>query len=273
MRQRLQQRAEGGGAAGVGRRIRRRLGDRDEAGEARGSALAHQQFERAGQRAGDGRAAAVDLRCRRHAGVAQLRRQRFVGRCAARRAADRAGAAGRVHRRDLAPLHRGHRAAELADVVDEAVARPVQHRRAARPDPAAGVDDLALGRVGEGGRGDDQQVAGADRIAQRARGEVAVVQAGAVDQRVLAGGLVGRQREQGLAAAQRAGAAAIHPGYGFLAESETLIAACETAGIDPRTLQRWQAGEGLVSGDGRPQAVRPVPSHALSEAERTHLLA
>lgn len=49
--------------------------------------------------------------------------------------------------------------------------------------------------------------------------------------------------------------------------------ACETAGIDPRTLQRWQAGEGLVSGDGRPQAVRPVPSHALSEAERTHLLA
>lgn len=35
--------------------------------------------------------------------------------------------------------------------------------------------------------------------------------------------------------------------------------ACETAGIDLRTLQRWQAGDGLVGGDRRPQAVRPVP--------------
>lgn len=49
--------------------------------------------------------------------------------------------------------------------------------------------------------------------------------------------------------------------------------ACVIAGIDPRTLQRWQATEGLTSGDGRPQAVRPAPSHALSEAERAHLLA
>ena len=49
--------------------------------------------------------------------------------------------------------------------------------------------------------------------------------------------------------------------------------ACEIAGIDLRTLQRWQAADGLVSGDGRPQAARPVPGHALSEAERAHLLA
>jgi transposase InsO family protein len=49
--------------------------------------------------------------------------------------------------------------------------------------------------------------------------------------------------------------------------------ACETAGIEVRTLQRWKAFEGLVSGDGRPQAVRPVSGHALSEAERAHLLA
>ena len=42
--------------------------------------------------------------------------------------------------------------------------------------------------------------------------------------------------------------------------------ACETAGIDVRTLQRWNAGEGLVSGDGRPHAVRPQPAHALSAA-------
>ena len=48
--------------------------------------------------------------------------------------------------------------------------------------------------------------------------------------------------------------------------------ACEIVGIDPRTLQRWKAHEGLVSGDGRPQAVRPVPSHALSAVERAELL-
>ena len=49
--------------------------------------------------------------------------------------------------------------------------------------------------------------------------------------------------------------------------------ACETAGIEVRTLQRWKAFDGLISGDGRPQAVRPVPGHALSAAERSHLLA
>ena len=48
--------------------------------------------------------------------------------------------------------------------------------------------------------------------------------------------------------------------------------ACETAGIDLRTLQRWKVGDGLVSGDGRPDAVRPVPAHALSPAERAEVL-
>jgi hypothetical protein len=46
--------------------------------------------------------------------------------------------------------------------------------------------------------------------------------------------------------------------------------ACEVAGIDVRTLQRWKAHQGLTAGDGRPGAVHPVPSHALSEAERAH---
>ena len=49
--------------------------------------------------------------------------------------------------------------------------------------------------------------------------------------------------------------------------------ACEVVGIDARTLQRWKAGQGLTKGDGRPQAVRPMPSHALSPAERAALLA
>ena len=49
--------------------------------------------------------------------------------------------------------------------------------------------------------------------------------------------------------------------------------ACETAGIELRTLQRWQAADGLVRGDGRPQAVRARPPHALSEAERAQLVA
>jgi transposase InsO family protein len=48
--------------------------------------------------------------------------------------------------------------------------------------------------------------------------------------------------------------------------------ACETAGIELRTLQRWKAHQGLIDGDGRPQAVRALPSHALSVAERAQLL-
>ena len=52
-----------------------------------------------------------------------------------------------------------------------------------------------------------------------------------------------------------------------------LLLACETAGIALRTLQRWKAFDGLVSGDGRPLAVRATPSHALSEAERARVLA
>ncbi len=48
--------------------------------------------------------------------------------------------------------------------------------------------------------------------------------------------------------------------------------ACAIAGIDLRTLQRWKAHDGLVAGDGRPQAVRPLPRHALSQAERAELL-
>ena len=48
--------------------------------------------------------------------------------------------------------------------------------------------------------------------------------------------------------------------------------ACEVAGIDERTLQRWKARQGLVAGDGRPQAVRPLPGHALSQAERARLV-
>jgi len=48
--------------------------------------------------------------------------------------------------------------------------------------------------------------------------------------------------------------------------------ACEIAGIDARTLQRWNARDGLTKGDGRPQAVRPTPSHALSADERAKLV-
>jgi transposase InsO family protein len=51
-----------------------------------------------------------------------------------------------------------------------------------------------------------------------------------------------------------------------------LAQACEIAGIDVRTLQRWRAHEGLVSGDGRPEAARPMPRHALSADERAGLL-
>lgn len=48
--------------------------------------------------------------------------------------------------------------------------------------------------------------------------------------------------------------------------------ACATAGIDVRSLQRWQADAGLVAGDRRPTAKRPPPAHALSPGERAAVL-
>ena len=49
--------------------------------------------------------------------------------------------------------------------------------------------------------------------------------------------------------------------------------ACAIAGICVRTLQRWQMDDGQIRSDGRPMAVRPIPAHALSEAERENLVA
>lgn len=52
-----------------------------------------------------------------------------------------------------------------------------------------------------------------------------------------------------------------------------LAPACALAGIDVRTLQRWQSDDDLLHGDRRPDAKRPVPSHALSETERAQIIA
>ena len=51
-----------------------------------------------------------------------------------------------------------------------------------------------------------------------------------------------------------------------------LAPACGLAGIDLRTFQRWRAGDGEVKADRRPEAVRPRPAHALSEAERARMV-
>ena len=48
--------------------------------------------------------------------------------------------------------------------------------------------------------------------------------------------------------------------------------ACALAGIDPRTIQRWRKNDGLTRGDRRPDAIRPAPSHALTEAERARIV-
>ena len=49
--------------------------------------------------------------------------------------------------------------------------------------------------------------------------------------------------------------------------------ACAVVGISVRTLQRWQTPDGDIRQDGRLGAVRPVPALALTEEERTRLLA
>lgn len=55
-------------------------------------------------------------------------------------------------------------------------------------------------------------------------------------------------------------------------EGARLRSACEVAGIDARTSQRWKYGSGLDDGDRRPHAVRPLPAHALSPQEREQIL-
>jgi putative transposase len=56
------------------------------------------------------------------------------------------------------------------------------------------------------------------------------------------------------------------------ADGARLAPACALAGIDARTLRHWKAGNGLAHGDRRPEADRPIPSHALSEAERARII-
>lgn len=56
------------------------------------------------------------------------------------------------------------------------------------------------------------------------------------------------------------------------ADGARLKPACQLAGIDLRTLQRWKACDGLTVGDKRPTAVHPRPPHALSEKEREAIL-
>ena len=58
------------------------------------------------------------------------------------------------------------------------------------------------------------------------------------------------------------------------AEGARLAPACALTGIDVRTLQRWKPDdEGLLHADRRPDADRPIPSHALSETERAQIVA
>jgi putative transposase len=48
---------------------------------------------------------------------------------------------------------------------------------------------------------------------------------------------------------------------------------CDLVGLDARTVQRWHAGNGRATVDRRPDADRPTPAHALSEAERARIVA
>jgi transposase InsO family protein len=56
------------------------------------------------------------------------------------------------------------------------------------------------------------------------------------------------------------------------ADGARLAPACALAGIDAGTLRRWKAGDGLLQGDRRPDADRPIPSHALSKSERARII-
>src|ERR1700712_2941226 len=56
------------------------------------------------------------------------------------------------------------------------------------------------------------------------------------------------------------------------ADGARLARACALAGIGAPTPRRWKTGDGLAQGDRRADADRPIPSHALSEAERARII-
>src|SRR4029450_6239893 len=51
-----------------------------------------------------------------------------------------------------------------------------------------------------------------------------------------------------------------------------LAPACTLAAIALRPFPRWRPADGEVPADRRPEAVRPRPAHALSEAERARIV-
>lgn len=51
-----------------------------------------------------------------------------------------------------------------------------------------------------------------------------------------------------------------------------LFRACAELGLCQRTYRRWTAMKGAIKADGRPDAQRPKPANALSEAERQKLV-
>ena len=55
--------------------------------------------------------------------------------------------------------------------------------------------------------------------------------------------------------------------YEARAAGARLKPACRALGITARTYQRWTTG-GSVRADRRPEAVPPLPSHALSDEEQ-----
>jgi hypothetical protein len=59
---------------------------------------------------------------------------------------------------------------------------------------------------------------------------------------------------------------------GHLEAGAIAAPACARAGIDARTLRRWKTADGLVRGDRRPDADRPMPKHALSVAEWARII-
>lgn len=57
-----------------------------------------------------------------------------------------------------------------------------------------------------------------------------------------------------------------------VASGARLSSACDEAGVSANTVRRWRGAEGEVKSDARPDAQRPIPSHALTLEERQQIL-
>ena len=140
-----------------------------------------------------------------------------------------------------------------------------QHQDAWKQDAIAGLGEPRAASAAE---------AREDRLAGQGTGAATAPQGqGAGRNGRLAGAISGLPRRRGRMTSVEDRQILIRDIAQARVQGARLAPACALAGIDVRTLQRRKSNGGSSRGDRRPDADRPIPSHALSKTERAQIIA